>query len=176
MGAYSLRRKNWKIKPHTMYVSSGVGLWGVPPIMLKLTLCRGERLTLKLTQGRLFTSSRNTALLCNMKPANCFFGAVSCRKHRHHFFFISRSLTLLCLYLKLLGSTTIFAKKKKKDGVIKKKSKQPLQEQSQWLFGRGKCAKKIFFLPHCIEESFSQYCHQHSNVNISEYIWMYSTN
>lgn len=62
-------------------------------------------------------------------------------------------------------------KKKKKDGVIKKKKANNLYKNNHNdCLGEESVQKKIFFLPHCIEESFSQYCHQRSNVNISEYI------
>lgn len=65
-------RKHWKMNWHTTYVSSGVNWVRTPPAIQKPTLCGGQGLILMLIQGRLFTSSRNTASLCNMKPANCF--------------------------------------------------------------------------------------------------------
>lgn len=66
---------------------------GMPPAIQKSTLCRG--LVLMLSQGKLFTLSRNTAPLYARKPASCFFFsfffAVSCRKHHSCLFYFLHS-------------------------------------------------------------------------------------
>lgn len=49
----------------------GICWVGMPPAIQKPTLW-GPGSDFYVDTGRLFTSSKNTAPLCNMKPANCF--------------------------------------------------------------------------------------------------------
>lgn len=67
--------------------------------------------------GRLFTSSRNTAPLCNMKPANCFFVRSPVGSIAVVLFSLSCSLTLLMPLPQVAWQHNSLQKKKSKEKV-----------------------------------------------------------
>lgn len=104
----------------------------MPPTIQKPTLFGGQGLIFMLMQGRLFTSSRNTAPLCNMKPANCFFVRSPVGSIAVVLFSLSCSLTLLMPLPQVAWQHNYLCKKSKEkenDG-FKKKTHTYMNNQS----------------------------------------------
>lgn len=77
-----------------------------------------------LIQGRLFTLSRDTAPLCNMKPANCFFVHSPVGSIAIVLFSLSFSVTLLMPLPQVAWQHNYLRKKKKKKERKEKKERK----------------------------------------------------
>ncbi|CAK6440940.1 unnamed protein product [Pipistrellus nathusii] len=85
----------------------------MPPAIQKPTLW-GPGSDFYVDTGRLFTLSRDTAPLCNMKPANCFYVRFPVGSIAIVLFSLSCSLTLLMSLPQVAWQHKYLCKKKKK--------------------------------------------------------------